>query len=63
MKNDYYAIEIFGVNDDKFSIKQVSGNWVHPVNRIAYESLDKAKEEADKLGIVISRIGSYYEII
>lgn len=63
MKREYYAIEVFGGEDNIFAIKKVRPDgWVVPTNRAAYTSLEDAQADADKMGIKIEKIGSIYEI-
>lgn len=62
MKN-YYAIEIHGIKNDIFCIKKVDGNWIVPVDYVAYRSLNDALASAENQELKIEKVGSFYEII
>ena len=59
-----YAIEIIGYKTrTTYHIKQIVNGLVIPYDRKHYKTEQEAREAADKLGIQISKVGTYYEII
>lgn len=61
----YYAIEIIGYGKRRrYCIKQViPGVGTNPTNCKAYRTEDAARKAAAEIGIEISKVGDFYQII
>lgn len=60
----HYAIEIIGCRKQRFYIKKVTvTGLILPVDGKPYRTLGKAQEAAEKLGLLIEKVGDCYEIL
>ncbi len=67
MKNTnypYYAILVSGSNNNVFTLRKViSAGTSNPVDGKRHRTESRAIEAADQMGIEITKVGSFYEII
>lgn len=60
----HYAIQIIGTGRNaRYTLKQVTGTMIVPVNGRAYRTEEAARAAAEDLGIEIAKVGNNYQIL